>query len=237
MRTKLSSFTTPLSIGEGLTTNNNRNSHININLSPFIQEIYNTKQCNQQYCQHIGAGTYSLTPNTLACLDTIPADAIPITIKDNTFNCTVQRQYNSRASPIYSTFPDYINALPAWKEMLIQISYTPYPNSLAIEIDAKRTILIATDGTKTDTTPGGEWLISTTTGKLTAHGKNLIFGNKTSHRSKIYADLDMFTFLSEYCKYYQITNKKCKHLILRQRRGCKNIKSNNKKSRNLPSWI
>ena len=78
-----------------------------------------------------------------------------------------------------------------------------------MEIDAKRTLLIATDGTKTDTTSGGGWLISTTMGKLTAHGGNPIFGNNDSmhsHRSEIYAALALFTFLSEYCKYYQIQN-------------------------------
>ena len=78
-----------------------------------------------------------------------------------------------------------------------------------MEIDAKRTIFIAIDGTKTDTTSGGGWLISTTTGKLTAHGGKPIFGNNDSmhlHRSEIYVALALFTFLSEYCKYYQITN-------------------------------
>ena len=67
--------------GKWLTTYKNRNSNFNIKFSLSLQEIYNTKQCNQQYCQHIGAGAYFLTPNTLACIDTIPTDAIPITIK------------------------------------------------------------------------------------------------------------------------------------------------------------
>ena len=194
-------------LGKWLTTYNNRNSHFNLNFSPSLQEIYDTKQCTQQYCQHIGAGTYSLTPSTIESLDTIPADAIPITIQNNTFNCTVQRQYNRRASPIATTFSEYINALPSWKQILIQKSYISYPTSLAMELDAKRTLLIATDGTKTDTTSGGGWLISTTLGKLTAHGGNPIFGNNESmhsHRSEIYAALALFTFLNEYCKYYQI---------------------------------
>ena len=106
-------------------------------------------------------------------------------------------------------FVSFVDALPEWKKMLIQKSYTSYPNSLAMEIDAKRTIFIAIDGTKTDTTSGGGWLISTTTGKLTAHGGKPIFGNNDSmhlHRSEIYVALALFTFLSEYCKYYQITN-------------------------------
>ena len=62
---------------------------------------------------------------------------------------------------------------------------------------------------KTDTKSGGGWLIFTTTGKLTAHGVNPIFGNNDLmhyHRSEIYAALAIFTFLHEYCKYYQITN-------------------------------
>ena len=83
------------------------------------------------------------------------------------------------------------------------------PNSLSIELHAKRNLLIATDRTKTDTSLGGGWLISTPTGKLIAHGGNPIFGNNDSlhsHRSEIYAALALFTFLNEYCKYYQITN-------------------------------
>ena len=53
------------------------------------------------------------------------------------------------------------------------------------------------------------WLISITTGKITAHGGNPIFGYNDymhSHRSEIYATLALFTFLNEYCNYYQITN-------------------------------
>ena len=121
----------------------------------------------------------------------------------------MQRQYSSRASPSAKTFPKYIKDLPEWKQILIRYAYISYPNSSAMEIDTKHTLLFATDGTKTDTKSGGGWLISTTTGKLTAHGGNPIFGNKVSmhsHRSEIYAALAIFTFLDEYCKYYQITN-------------------------------
>ena len=42
-------------LGKWMTTYNYRNSHFNINFSPSLQEIYNSKQRNQQYCQHIGA--------------------------------------------------------------------------------------------------------------------------------------------------------------------------------------
>ena len=35
--------------------------------------------------------------------------------------------------------------------MLIKKAYTAYSNSLATELDAKRTLLIATDGTNIDT--------------------------------------------------------------------------------------
>ena len=78
-----------------------------------------------------------------------------------------------------------------------------------MELDAKRPLLIATGGTKTDTFSGGGWLISTTTGKITAHGGNPIFGYNDymhSHRYEIYATLALFTFLNKYCNYHQITN-------------------------------
>ena len=70
--------------------------------------------------------------------------------------------------------------MPEWKKMLIQKAYTNYPNSLAMELDAKRTLSIATDGIKIDTKSG----------KLTAYGGNPIFGNKESihsHRFERYA--------------------------------------------------
>ena len=93
--------------------------------------------------------------------------------------------------------------------MLIRKAYISYPNSLAMELDAKRTLLLVIDGTKNDTISRGGWLISTTTGKLTTHGGKPTFGDKDSmysHRSEIYAALAIFIFLDEYCNYYQITN-------------------------------
>ena len=192
-------------LGKWLTEYNNRNSHSNLNFSPSLQEVYNTQQLTQNYCIHTGAGTYYIIPKTSASIETIPADTTPITIKNNIFNCKMQRQYSSRATPIAKTFPEHVKALPELKQMLIRKAYISYPNSLAMKLDAKRTLLLATDGTRTDTISGGGWIISTTTGQLTAHGGTPIFGNKDSmhsHRSKIYATLAIFTFLDEYCNYY-----------------------------------
>ena len=59
-------------------------------ISPSLQEVYNTKPITRHYCEHTGAGTHSIIPNTSACIDTIPVDAIPITLTNNIFNCTVQ---------------------------------------------------------------------------------------------------------------------------------------------------
>ena len=62
----------------------------------------------------------------------------------------------------------------------------------------------------TNTKSGGGWLISTTTGNLTARGENLIFGNTESmhsNRYEIYTTLALFTFLNEYGSYYQIKNE------------------------------
>ena len=118
--------------------------------------------------------------------------------------------------------------------MLIRKAYISYPNSLAMKLDAKRTLLLATDGTRTDTISGGGWIISTTTGQLTAHGENPIFGNKDSmhsHRSKIYATLAIFTFLDEYYKYYQITNDSVNILYCDDEEVVKTLKAILKKKR------
>ena len=97
-----------------------------------------------------------------------------------------------------------------------------------MELDAKSTLLLAPDGTKTDTKSGGGWLISTTTGKLTAHGGNLIFGIKDSihsHRSEIYVALAIFMFLDEYCKYYQIANDSVNMLYCNNEEEVKKLKA------------
>ena len=108
-----------------------------------------------------------------------------------------------------------------------------------MELDAKRTILIAIDGTKTNTISGGGWLISTTTGKLIAHGGNPIFGNKDSmhsDRSEIYAILALFVFLNDYCNYYQITNESVNILYCDNEEVVKKLKVIIKKT-DLPSRI
>lgn len=45
--------------------------------------------------------------------------------------------------------------MPGWIRILIEKVYTDFPNSLAMELDAKRTLRIATDGTKIDITSSG----------------------------------------------------------------------------------
>ena len=142
-------------LGKLLTAYNNRNSHTNIDFSPSLQEVYNTKHTTHHYCEHTGTGTYSIIPNISVCIDTIPADTIPIILTNNIFNYTVQRQCISRASRIAKTFQEYVKVLPTWKHMLIQKTKTSYPNSLAVEFYAKRPLIIATGGTKTDTISGG----------------------------------------------------------------------------------
>ena len=112
-------------LGKWMTTYHNRNSHFNITFFPSLQEIYNSKQCDQQYCHHLGAGTYITIPNTTDGLDTISVDAMLIALTKNTFNYTVQRQYNPRASPITKTFQAHINSLPEWKKILIQSRIPP----------------------------------------------------------------------------------------------------------------
>ena len=51
-------------------------------------------------------------------------------------------------------------------------------------MDVKRTLLIATDRTKTDTKSIGGWLISTATGNSIAHGRDPIFGDTVSVHSR-----------------------------------------------------
>ena len=54
---------------------------------------------------------------------------LPLEERYNIFNCKMQRQYSSRASPITKTFPYYIKYLPKWKQMLIRQAYISYPTT------------------------------------------------------------------------------------------------------------
>ena len=74
-------------LGKWLTAYNIRNSHININFSPSLQEFYYTDKTTQQYYRTTGEGTYSIIPNNSDNPDIIYAVVIPIIIKNNSFTC------------------------------------------------------------------------------------------------------------------------------------------------------
>ena len=95
--------------------------------------------------------------------------------------------------------------LPSWRRLLIYKTIIEYPNSLAIELDTKRTLLIATDETKINAKSGGGYIDKRTTGNITTHERKPIIGNLQSihsHISEIYDTLALFILLNEYCKYY-----------------------------------
>ena len=73
-------------------------------------------------------------------------------------------------------FKEYIIMLPNWKKILIQKAFTDYPSSLTIELDAEENYSSSSKELKL-MRHQIDWFISTTTGKITTHGGNQIFGN------------------------------------------------------------
>ena len=96
---------------------------------------------------------------------------------------------------------------------VIQYVFTEYPDSLATIFQEDTPIIIATDGNKSNQKSGGEWVITSSKGKILAHAANLDLGsmaNIHSRHSEEYAVLSVFVFLLEHSKYFSLQlNNKC----------------------------
>ena len=90
--------------------------------------------------------------------------------------------------------------------------YTIYSTCLLTVLRKSQPLLIATDGSKSDSKCSGSCVISTLNGKLLDHGANSDFScmaNMYPHWSEAHAILRVHLCLREYSKYstFQIINK------------------------------
>ena len=91
--------------------------------------------------------------------------------------------------------------IPQWKNKLLGHIYTRYSTCLLTTIRQSQPLLIATDGSKSDSQCGGSYVISTLNRKLLAQRYNPDL--------EAYAILSVLLFLHEYSKNFslQIINK------------------------------
>ena len=91
--------------------------------------------------------------------------------------------------------------------------FTEYSDSLATIIQEETLVSITTDGTKSRLQSGDGWVITSSVGKIVAHGENPDLDSMDNihfNRSEEYDVLSVFFFLSEYSKYFSLPfNNNC----------------------------
>ena len=78
---------------------------------------------------------------------------------------------------------------------------------LITNIQSKKKLVISSDGSKSNTTSGGSWIIATAEGEEILSGYNPDFGDISqinSHRAEIFGTLAVLLFLREYSRFYKI---------------------------------
>ena len=103
---------------------------------------------------------------------------------------------------------EYIESKPTWHHRLIEnFKENTNASTLLQYLILKCELNIASDGSKTRTKSGGEWVIATTDDTIIVRGSNPDYGqneNIHSYRSEVYASLASQLFLKTYAEYFQI---------------------------------
>ena len=74
-------------------------------------------------------------------------------------------------------------------------------------IQSKKKLIIASDGSKSNTTSGGAWIKANEEGEEIVSGYNPDFGDISqinSHRAEIFRTLAVLLFLRKYSRFYKI---------------------------------
>ena len=142
-----------------------------------------------------------------------PSDSHPVHVQQNKFTINVNSQLATPSKSQPSSFTDYCNHLQVWKHQLLKHVFTEYRDSFVTIIKERTPINIANDGTKSSMKSGGGWIITSSAGKILAHGANPDLGsmeNMHSHCSEAYAVLSAFLFIAQYSKYFSLQfNNQC----------------------------
>ena len=141
-------------------------------------------------------------------IEELQEDRIHVLLESDNFKPLKKIKVTSCIFSPPSTLLKDINTLPRWSQTLIQ-NYRDEalgPSLLEI-IQMKREIIIASDGSKSDSKSGGAWITADSSGTISTSGSNPDFGSiisMNSHRSEIYVVLSAILFLHEYCRYFML---------------------------------
>ena len=179
--------------------------------SARLFEVYHDK--NTYSCKETEHLTLSISTEIKNQEYHPPSDVHTIHVYQNKITIHVNSQLTTINKPNRTSFIEYCKNLQLWKKYLLQHIFLEYPDSLDTCIQEVTPISIATYSTKSRKQSGGGWVITSSTGKIVAHGANPDLGsmeNMHSHRSEAYAILSVLVFLFEYSNYFSLPlNNKC----------------------------
>ena len=115
----------------------------------------------------------------------------------------IEKQFSYRKIILDTpNFKKYIKSLPKWKQLLIsEYTESKRMDPLITYIQSKKKLVIASDGSKSNTTSGGAWIISNEEGGEILSGYIPDFGDISqinSHRAELFGTLAVLLFLREY---------------------------------------
>ena len=133
--------------------------------SEINEEFYkiNEGYITRYFAQEEKYQTYSPNFDSKETCNSIPEDATPIAKRER-MKFKIEKQFSYRKTIIDTpNFNKYIKSLPKWKQLLIS-DYTESKkmDPLITYIQSKKKLVIASDGSKSNTTSGGAWTVSYT---------------------------------------------------------------------------
>ena len=193
---------------EWLAPTSQRNINHQWNYSPSCQELtISTSHYIMRYFAKKGDyESMTINMDSQTKIEELQEDGIPVLLVSDTFKPLHKFKVTSCIITPPSTLPKHINALPRWSRTLIQNYRDEVLGPSLIELIQNRSeIIIASDGSKSESKSGGAWIIADSSGSISVSGSNPDFGPinlMNSHRSEIYAVLSDLLFLHEYCRYF-----------------------------------
>ena len=125
---------------------------------------YDTKL--QHQCKKLTYNKCEVLQHTELKLTSLPAYLIPIDIHRSTFFCSSINYYSTRKQPIFSSFKEYLETIPRYKQLLLIYTVIDYPEYFIAHIESRETILVSSDGGKRINATSGAFVIANKRCKL-----------------------------------------------------------------------
>ena len=197
-------------LGEWLTPASQRNMIHQWLYSPSRQEITTFEQgkITSHFIDTVDYESMQLNIDSKTELDDLYEDEITVLLRKNCFQPLNKFKTTACISSPPSTLIKHINTLTIWTRNLIQNHQHECLGPSLLEIlQRKCDIIIANDGSKSESKLGGGWIIADSSGNIVTSGSNPDVGPITpmnSHRSEIYGVLSALLFLHEYFRFFMI---------------------------------